>query len=522
MPRPHRSPTTSSMLTPWLICFRGSIAPASSKPGAAQNPEGPIAAFPGLYCPGLIEARRRGSATAVGIGVSGALLPRPHRSGNGCRMVQPFGNGFRGSIAPASSKPDERYQKLKDKSLFPGLYCPGLIEAGWAGLPRPPRYGFRGSIAPASSKRNPSPAGSFRMAMFPGLYCPGLIEAMSPISAGLIPTTSFRGSIAPASSKRVAAPRRGVPGLRFRGSIAPASSKRIPTRSSAHTRARVSGALLPRPHRSRLRCAPSWSGRRRFRGSIAPASSKPRRRGRRTPGEHRRFRGSIAPASSKRQRVSMIKLMRSLVSGALLPRPHRSTLAAGAAARDLRRFRGSIAPASSKPRNGRRPRGPSPGFPGLYCPGLIEARVVLSSSTPLPSVSGALLPRPHRSGLSLTRRAQGRRRFRGSIAPASSKRRSCYRLRHPYRRFRGSIAPASSKLRLANLRRFLVLGFRGSIAPASSKRATRWCCRRAVAGFRGSIAPASSKPARRRQRPLLHGRFPGLYCPGLIEAAPAS
>ena len=61
--------------------------------------------FPGLYCPGLIEASRE-SARASSLSLS-----------------------FRGSIAPASLKPGPGRQGLQDQDAFPGLYCPGLIEA---------------------------------------------------------------------------------------------------------------------------------------------------------------------------------------------------------------------------------------------------------------------------------------------------------------------------------------------------------------------------------------------------------
>ena len=60
---------------------------------------------------------------------------------------------FRGSIAPASLKLREDEDGFADDERFPGLYCPGLIEA----LYRTTRQGER--------------------RRFPGLYCPGLIEA---------------------------------------------------------------------------------------------------------------------------------------------------------------------------------------------------------------------------------------------------------------------------------------------------------------------------------------------------------
>ena len=59
--------------------FRGSIAPASLKPSNRIIMVGYSPTFPGLYCPGLIEARRHdGDAVGAVRAVSGALLPRPH------------------------------------------------------------------------------------------------------------------------------------------------------------------------------------------------------------------------------------------------------------------------------------------------------------------------------------------------------------------------------------------------------------------------------------------------------------
>ena len=104
MPRPHRSEIAVGV---WARSF----------------------AFPGLYCPGLIEAKSSIPASAVYEG-------------------------------------------------FPGLYCPGLIEATARRRP--------GRVVPG----------------FPGLYCPGLIEAWEVAGASADAARCFRGSIAPASSKR--------------------------------------------------------------------------------------------------------------------------------------------------------------------------------------------------------------------------------------------------------------------------------------------------------------------------------
>ena len=156
--------------------FRGSIAPASLKPDDDAKTKPRETKFPGLYCPGLIEARAH------------QWRAREGRT------------RFRGSIAPASLKLNRVRRHGRPAGEFPGLYCPGLIEAGW----------HRGRAA------TPRPT-------FPGLYCPGLIEAMS----GQAHTSC------------------GV--TRFRGSIAPASLKPDGRRQGRHER-QVSGALLPRPH----------------------------------------------------------------------------------------------------------------------------------------------------------------------------------------------------------------------------------------------------------------------------------
>ena len=60
---------------------------------------------------------------------------------------------FRGSIAPASLKRGLTAVAGVLAGAFPGLYCPGLIEAGLYGeADKQGQAGFRGSIAPASLK----------------------------------------------------------------------------------------------------------------------------------------------------------------------------------------------------------------------------------------------------------------------------------------------------------------------------------------------------------------------------------
>ena len=68
---------------------------------------------------------------------------------------RPKQNGsFRGSIAPASLKHRCSPGHRRTRRGFPGLYCPGLIEA----------------VLPALEA-------AAVLEKFPGLYCPGLIEA---------------------------------------------------------------------------------------------------------------------------------------------------------------------------------------------------------------------------------------------------------------------------------------------------------------------------------------------------------
>ena len=108
--------------------------------------------------------------------------------------------------------------------MFPGLYCPGLIEA--------------------TGKRQDCVGGGW----FPGLYCPGLIEA-SRFTRMPCLSTMFPGLYCPGLIE--AAWVMGEPlaeGDRFRGSIAPASLKPWAGGWPSGAGAGVSGALLPRPH----------------------------------------------------------------------------------------------------------------------------------------------------------------------------------------------------------------------------------------------------------------------------------
>jgi len=86
---------------------------------------------------------------------------------------------------------------------FPGLDCPGLIEA-----------------CPPLPWRQPQPC-------FPGLDCPGLIEAFSGYSISPSYAPVFRGLIAPASLKLLSHLPEQYRWDVFRGLIAPASLKRV-------------------------------------------------------------------------------------------------------------------------------------------------------------------------------------------------------------------------------------------------------------------------------------------------------
>ena len=70
----------------------------------------------------------------------------------------------------------------------------------------------------------------------------------------------------------------------------------------------------------------------------------------------------------------------------------------------------------------------------------------------------------------------------------------------------------------AEAKKLALASFRGSIAPASLKRGASAEVLGERRGFRGSIAPASLKLCGQEKPPVPLSVFPGLYCPGLIEA----
>ena len=111
--------------------------------------------------------------------------------------------GFRGFTAPASLKLPGVWRVDVDRRGFPGLYRPGLIEAGGGQASTGAvRCGFRGFTAPASLKLLPLGHGNH------------------------VRPRRFRGFTAPASLKQLRFRPRERRFLRFRGFTAPASLKR--------------------------------------------------------------------------------------------------------------------------------------------------------------------------------------------------------------------------------------------------------------------------------------------------------
>ena len=348
LPRPHRSLADRPDLAFRHDVFPGLYCPGLIEAPPPAHPGGGEAGFPGLYCPGLIEASQNADPRDRTSTVSGALLPRPHRSqAKDHHDAHRYFAVVSGALLPRPHRSRARSRCWSAPTTFPGLYCPGLIEAASLRSRAIISSPFPGLYCPGLIEAWDGEAGGTSARMFPGLYCPGLIEA--------------RASSTPR--------RPGSP---------------------------VSGALLPRPHRS--------PGARRLRGrrsafpglycpGLIEAYSSP---GRQLP-VFGWFPGLYCPGLIEARQPATGNRQPCLVSGALLPRPHRSTARAG-----------------------RPPRVAGP-FPGLYCPGLIEAMIGCCCR--------------HRLG-------QG---FRGSIAPASSKPPISARSWTGQTGFRGSIAPASSK-----------------------------------------------------------------------------
>jgi len=134
--------------------------------------------FPGLHCPGLIEASQ---CTAR------RVLPHSRFPGLHCPglieaflalvCVEAIGQAFRGFIAPASLKPGQYYLHHKFLRRFPGLHCPGLIEAFIYFNARDMEGSFPGLHCPGLIEAKKMILSPLTYCSFPGLHCPGLIEA---------------------------------------------------------------------------------------------------------------------------------------------------------------------------------------------------------------------------------------------------------------------------------------------------------------------------------------------------------
>ena len=156
--------------------------------------------FPGRCCPGLIEGR----------------------------------SGRRGAVHISPS--------------FPGRCCPGLIEGSWTRRGISANSSFRGVVAPASLKGQERRDREHRGDAFPGRCCPGLIEGTQATTVTIDTPLGFRGVVAPASLKGVINPQGWGEPSSFRGVVAPASLKGDRAPQLRRFQVTVSGALLPRPH----------------------------------------------------------------------------------------------------------------------------------------------------------------------------------------------------------------------------------------------------------------------------------
>ena len=162
--------------------------------------------FPGLYCPGLIEEGGHSTPPSrASQCFRGSIAPASLKAGLSTAVAPAGSLCFRGSIAPASLKAVEfRGDFGRQRGVFPGLYCPGLIEGAMLSLRlcAIPTPCFRGSIAPASLKA------TFLIVIFTvltgcfrGSIAPASLKVESARDITVAQTTCFRGSIAPASLK---------------------------------------------------------------------------------------------------------------------------------------------------------------------------------------------------------------------------------------------------------------------------------------------------------------------------------
>ena len=128
--------------------FPGLYCPGLIEAGGGHRSPGHRRRFPGLYCPGLIEARGTpGSGALRTRCFRGSIAPASlkHSPGEGLELWR---HGFRGSIAPASLKHVHAALRLRSAHEFPGLYCPGLIEAKPRTMRSVTRRGVSGALLP--------------------------------------------------------------------------------------------------------------------------------------------------------------------------------------------------------------------------------------------------------------------------------------------------------------------------------------------------------------------------------------
>ena len=184
---------------------------------------------------------------------------------------------------------------------FPGLFGPGLIEAGRTGAQRERQGGF------------------------PGLFGPGLIEAYSPATLRYAHLLVFRGYSAPASLKLIIVEEIRIAYLVFRGYSAPASLK----------------------HHGKVNLR---NPRRRFPGLFGPGLIEAIVAGNRTRKSFPVFRGYSAPASLKHILQRFTVFLHRRFPGLFGP----GLIEAGTLAENWRScavvFRGYSAPASLKQR----------------------------------------------------------------------------------------------------------------------------------------------------------------------------
>ena len=181
-------------------------------------------AFRGITAPASLKLLGDKQALPGNPAFRGITAPASLKRGGRLSHLSEVLSTFRGITAPASLKPSIVGAAAASAAIFPGHYCPGLIEAQPYCRRLMPTPNFPGHYCPGLIEACTLPTGPGRRYFFPGHYCPGLIEAA--LWRGLLCAlpTPFRGITAPASLKR---------------------TQRVvdPTHHPP-----LSGALLPRPH----------------------------------------------------------------------------------------------------------------------------------------------------------------------------------------------------------------------------------------------------------------------------------